>query len=311
VRIIANPLEFPEGDWPALAAGSFRVFAPAKINLHLEILKKRLDGYHEIETLMVQIGLYDALDFELGDNEEERLTCDRADLSVGEDNLIIKAGRLLKKETGTQQGFRIHLMKRIPWAAGLGGGSADGAAALWGLNHLWKLGLNQKELMSLSAQLGSDVAFFLGSAAAWATGRGEILEPVPALFRCPIVLVKPPMGLSTAEVYKRLKVPEFPHNGSECRQAFKEGDFSKLGSLLFNRLQEPAFEISPTVKRYYEQLQQVPTLGCLLSGSGSCCFALCETHQDARAIAENWSRGLRPDELAAPAQIYVTATLTD
>lgn len=311
MRILTNPFEFPSGDWPALDPESFRVFAPAKINLHLEILKKRLDGYHEIATLMVKVGLYDCLDFALGDIHEEILTCDHPALTVGPDNLIVKAAKLLKQKTGTHNGFRIGLTKRTPWAAGLGGGSADGAAALFGLNHLWKLGLNNDELKTLAAELGSDVAFFLGSAAAWATGRGENLSPVKVPVACPIVLIKPPVGLSTAEVYKRLKVPTVPRRGEESIQALESGDFRKLGSVLFNRLQEPAFEISPDVRMVYEKLQREPSLGCLLSGSGSCCYVLLETHQDARSFAEKWSGGLRPDELTAPSQVIVTATLTD
>src|SRR5205807_2677341 len=140
-------------------------------------LHKRPDGYHEIATLMVAIRLMDTLVFK--EEPDLRLGCNRPDLSTGPDNLVLRAARLLQKRTACTRGAHIRLVKRIPMAAGLAGGSTDAAATLWGLSRLWKLDLAREELMHLGAELGSDVPFFFGSSAAWCTGRGEIVTPVP------------------------------------------------------------------------------------------------------------------------------------
>src|SRR5437868_13034664 len=136
------------------------VWAPAKVNLHLEILGKRPDGFHQLETLMVAVNLRDTLVLRDDPSGQLSLRCDRAELSCGPDNLILKAAELLRETTGCQRGARIRLVKRIPVAAGLAGGSTDAAAALSGLNRLWDLGLPTERLVDLSAGLGSDVAFF-------------------------------------------------------------------------------------------------------------------------------------------------------
>src|SRR5262249_44342876 len=141
--------------------------APAKVNLFLEVLGKRADGYHEIATLMVAVGLYDTLEFTDEPAGRVLLACDHAELSTGSDNLVCRAAALLRHRTGCARGAAIRLVKRIPLAAGLAGGSSDAAAALAGLNMLWQLGLNRRELASLGAELGSDVAFFFSPPAAW------------------------------------------------------------------------------------------------------------------------------------------------
>ena len=180
------------------------VWAPAKVNLYLEVLGKRPDGYHEIATLMTAIDLYDVLTIDDEPTGNLSLTCDLPELSCGPDNLILKAAGLLKTRTGCLRGAAIHLTKRIPWASGLGGGSSDAAAALAGLNDLWKLGLSKPELAELSGEIGSDVPFFYSTPAAWCTGRGEIVEAVPLSRTLDFVVVCPETGLGTAEVYRAL-----------------------------------------------------------------------------------------------------------
>ena len=175
--------------------------APAKINLYLRVLGKRPDGYHELETVFERVDLADELAFEA--SRELALTCDDPSLPCGEDNLVLRAARLLQQATGCGAGARIHLTKRIPIAAGLGGGSSDAAAAMVGLNQLWNLWLESSHLMELGASLGSDVPFFLAPTAfAVGRGRGEQCEPLPPEPPLVHVLVVPPERLSTREVYK-------------------------------------------------------------------------------------------------------------
>src|SRR5262249_22987411 len=152
--------------------------APAKVNLFLEVLAKRPDGYHEIATLLVSITLFDTLEFKEEASGKILLQCDHPELGTGPENLICKAAELLRKHCKVASGARIRLKKRIPLAAGLAGGSSDAAATLAGLNELWQLGLSTTELAELGAKIGSDVAFFFAGGAAWCTGRGEIVTPV-------------------------------------------------------------------------------------------------------------------------------------
>jgi 4-diphosphocytidyl-2-C-methyl-D-erythritol kinase len=269
--------------------------APAKVNLFLEIIAKRSDGYHEIATLLVAVNLYDTLAFTEAPPTETRLECDDPALSTGPDNLVIRAVELLRRRTGRCDGLRIRLRKRIPVAAGLGGGSSDTAATLRGLNEFWKLGLGQRELMALGAELGSDVPFFLGGPVSWCTGRGEQVTPMstPASFW--IVMVNPAFGLSTAEVYSRAKVPEYPQTGKEIRQALSEGRLEEVGERLHNRLQAIAESVNPAVKDLRERLQQAGPAGQLVSGSGPSVFALCRNRAEALRIARELRHGRREE----------------
>src|SRR5438045_8162621 len=160
----------------AIRADKLVVRAPAKVNLFLEVLSKRPDGYHEIATLMVAIRLMDTLVFK--EEPDLRLGCNRPDLSTGPDNLVLRAARLLQKRTACTRGAHIRLVKRIPMAAGLAGGSTDAAATLAGLDRLWQVGKSAGELAALSSEIGSDIPFFFRTPAAWCTGRGEVVTAV-------------------------------------------------------------------------------------------------------------------------------------
>ncbi|MGE3803450.1 MAG: 4-(cytidine 5'-diphospho)-2-C-methyl-D-erythritol kinase [Gemmataceae bacterium] len=265
--------------------GALTVQAPAKLNLFLEVLGKRPDGYHEIATLMLAIGLYDQLEIEEDGSGQLTLTCDQPQLSCGEDNLVMKAARLLKERSGTARGARMHLTKRIPMAAGLAGGSSDAAAALGGLDRLWALGQSTGQLAELAAQLGSDVPFFLSGPAAWCTGRGEQITPVKPGTALWFVLVCPAAGLGTADVYRRVKVPDSPLDGAELQRVFAAGDIEEIGRRLHNRLQAPAEELCPEVSRARDMLGQLGPAGVLMSGSGSTVFALCRSRPDAERVA--------------------------
>jgi len=268
------------------------VWAPAKVNLFLEVLAKRADSYHEIATLMVAVSLYDTLEFKEESSGAIQLHCDHPKLSTGPDNLISRAALLLQERTGCRRGARIRLTKRIPLAAGLAGGSTDAAATLAGLNRLWQSGLTSTALGTLGAELGSDVPFFFATPAAWCTGRGEVVTPLVLGGPLWLVLVCPPFGMATAEVYRQVTVPELPETGMEIRQAVQNGDLEEVGRRLHNRLQSAAEQWCPALVAYREQLARLRPAGQLLSGSGSTYFALCSSYAEAVRLARGLYQGI-------------------
>jgi len=267
------------------ATDALVVQTPAKVNLHLEVLAKRPDGYHDLETLLVAVSLYDTLEFRPAGSGALSLTCNRSDLSCGPENLVLKAAEALRRHTGHTGGAAIHLTKVIPMQAGLAGGSSDAAATLKGLNRLWQLGLETAELARIGAGIGSDVPFFFALPAAWCTGRGEIVEPIAPGRELELVIVRPAVGLATAEVFRRVKIPDQQVNGAAINAAFTAGDVEAIGRLLHNRLQEPAEELCPEVRELREQLAAAKPAGCLMTGSGSAVFALCRDRAEAVRVA--------------------------
>ena len=259
------------------------VWTPAKVNLFLEVLGKRPDGYHEIATLMVAIRLYDTLIFR--DSSDLTLHCSNAQLSSGPDNLVLRAATLLRERTGCQRGAAIRLIKRIPMAAGLAGGSADAAATLLGLNDLWKLGRSDAELAKIGAEIGSDIPFFFDAPAAWCTGRGEIVARIELPIPLDFVLLCPQFGMATAAVYKNIVVPAQPIAGDDIRAAFAQGDVDLIGKLLHNRLQTAAEGLDPRIAEYASMLAEAGAAGSLMSGSGSTLFALCRSADEADRVA--------------------------
>jgi 4-diphosphocytidyl-2-C-methyl-D-erythritol kinase len=274
-------------------AGALVMQAPAKVNLFLEVLAKRPDGYHDIETLMVAVNLFDTLKFREDSSGDIRLTCNRLELSTGADNLVVRAAALLKRHTACEKGVRIRLVKRIPLAAGLAGGSSDAAATLTGLNRLWKLQLSPKQLMSLATELGSDVAFFFSAPAAWCTGRGERVTPLRLGKPLWFVLAALPTGLSTARVYGRVRVPDEPQGGEKIRRAVQAGRVAEIGRLLHNRLQPVAQRLCPAIGVVYHRLAQLKPAGVLMSGSGPSVYALCRNHGEAVRVARQLRYGLK------------------
>jgi 4-diphosphocytidyl-2-C-methyl-D-erythritol kinase len=265
------------------------IHTPAKVNLFLEVLARRADGYHDLATLMVPVGLYDTLEFREAPAGSLELWCDAPSLSTGPDNLVTRAAVLLRQHGGRSVGASIRLWKRIPMQAGLAGGSSDAAATLIGLNALWRLGLGRGELAVLGAALGSDVPFFLAGSAAWCTGRGEQVERIPLARPLDFVLASPAVGLSTADVFRNVTVPADPLDGTELRQAALAGNVEELGRRLFNRLQPVAERLCPPVGDLHRRLIDLHPAGCLMTGSGTTVFALCRDAGEALRIA----RGLR------------------
>jgi 4-diphosphocytidyl-2-C-methyl-D-erythritol kinase len=261
--------------------------APAKVNLFLEVLAIRPDGYHEIATLMVAVTLFDTLEFQEDVSGDIVLWCDHPGLETGPANLVCRAADLLRQKTGTRSGARIRLAKRIPLAAGLAGGSSDAAATLVGLNELWRLGLGPADLAGLAGQIGSDVGFFLGGPAAWCTGRGEIVTPLALARQLDFLIVCPAVGLATAEVYRNVAVPANPASGEEIRQAVAAGDVDGIGRLLFNRLQPAAQRLCPEVAAWHARLAASSPAGVVMTGSGSSVLALCPNRRSALQLARD------------------------
>jgi 4-diphosphocytidyl-2-C-methyl-D-erythritol kinase len=271
-------------------AEGVEVLAPAKLNLFLEILGRRPDGYHELESLMVAVDLHDTLQFAVDPSGAIRLSCDDPTLPTGRENLVVKAAERLKAESGCPLGATIALTKAIPAQAGLAGGSSDAAATLVALDRLWDLRLPPDRLDALAGEIGSDVAFFRHAPAAVCRGRGERVESLSMARMLHFVLVCPPIGLSTADVYRSLTPPERPRPIGPVVEALVAGRPDALGRSLFNRLQPVAERLQPALVRVRDALASLgPSLdGHLMSGSGSAYFGLCRD----RSAADDAARRL-------------------
>jgi 4-diphosphocytidyl-2-C-methyl-D-erythritol kinase len=276
-------------------AASAIVRAPAKLNLFFEVLAKRNDGFHEIETLMVPVSLYDTLvaTSEPGDRkihldcrwaaQRRHDICDQ--LPAERENLATRAVELLRRRSGVETGAALELVKQIPSAAGLGGGSSDAAAALLAANAVWKLGWSREALASLAVELGSDVPFFLGIGAAVCRGRGERVEPVAGIGSLHFVVVRPPEGLSTANVYAHCRVTQDPRPLAPLVEALRGGDMRRIGRLIHNRLQQAAESLSPWIGRLQWEFARLDCLTSQMSGSGSSYFGICRHARHARRVA--------------------------
>lgn len=262
----------------------------AKVNLALEVLGKRSDGYHELSTVMQAVDLFDRLTIE----RATTITLETSDaaLPIDDRNLVVRAARLLQEESGVQVGARIVLDKRIPVSAGLGGGSSDAAATLWGLNRLWGLRWRRERLMALAVRLGMDVPFFLGRGRAVGTRRGEVLKPVPTMGGYAMVLVNPGVALSTREVYGR--VPEGwgarPEGTERMLEALRSRNAAKVAAALTNHLERWVEPAMPAIGRMKAALVAAGALGAVMSGSGPTVFGVARSLDQARQIQRRVSR---------------------
>ena len=269
-------------------AGGVEVLAPAKLNLFLEVLGRRPDGYHEIETVMVAVSLYDTLTFTDDPSGAISLRCSDPALPVGSDNLVVLAAERLRASAGCHRGARIVLEKTIPTEAGLAGGSSDAAATLAALDRLWDLQTPPAKLSALAGEIGSDVAFFAHAPAAVCRGRGERVEPVALKEEYHFVLVCPPVGMSTVNVYRQVVPPERPQPIGPVLEALAHGGPADLGRSLFNRLQFFAETLLPELTRVKDALASLGSLldGSMMSGSGSAYFGLCRSRAAACQAAD-------------------------
>lgn len=268
-------------------------WAPAKLNLFLEVTGRRDDGYHDIESLILAVDLFDLLEIVRLDEPVFGLKCSDPTLATDASNLIVRAALAMAARHETLWGAMVRVTKRIPREAGLGGGSSDAAATLQALNELWEIRASQESLAEVAATIGSDVAFFLSPPAAWCRGRGEIVEPAPVGEPLDFVIVKPPVGCPTAEVYGRLEVPKSPRSGDAIRKALRRGNVAEIGRAMFNRLEEPAQRVAPNIAEVLNCLKSESPAGVQMTGSGSACFALCRDRREALRIAES-VRAARP-----------------
>jgi len=249
--------------------------APAKINLTLDVLHKRPDGYHEVEMIMTTIDLADRIELTWLDENVIRVTSQNRFVPDDQRNLAYQAAILLKDRFQVQHGVQINIEKTIPVAAGLAGGSSDAAATLRGLNRLWKLGLNLDELAVLGAEIGSDVSFCVYGGTALAKGRGEIIMPLPAPPNCWVVLAKPLIGVSTADVYRRLNVEHISHPDTNSMiEAIRRNDFDGVCQQVGNVLEGVTLKMYPEVAQIKEQMYRFGADAVLMSGSGPTVFAL-------------------------------------
>lgn len=252
--------------------------APAKINLNLRVLRRREDGFHEIESLIAPVSIFDSLEVELQEKGGLQFTCSHEALA-GEDNLVVRAARLFCESFGFQANIRIHLTKEIPHGAGLGGGSSDAATTLLALDHLFQTQLERAELSKLAGELGSDVPFFIWQSAAWCRGRGENVEPTTLAKSLPLLLIKPPFEVPTPWAYQHWKdsreIPGVPYDA----QRFDWGE-------MVNDLERPVFEKYLQLAHLKSWLLAEPEVaGAMMSGSGSTVFALLHEKSAGMALA--------------------------
>jgi len=261
------------------------VQAYAKINLTLEVVRRLPSGYHELRTVFQQIALCD--DLVLEDSNKIGLTCNDTSLAIGSGNLAWRAAALIVSRCCPQRAVHIHLHKRIPIGGGLGGGSADAAAVLVGLNRLWNLGLTRQELMALGAELGMDVPFCILGGTALGTGRGEDLTPLPPLPPLALVLAHPGTSVSTAQAYAGLR-PHHMGNGEATAamvSAISRGDMRAVAAGLYNVFEQSLMSHLPAIGRIKSLMLEGGAWNAALTGSGACVFALAGSPDEAEAIA--------------------------
>lgn len=280
-----------------------KIEAHAKINLALDVLGKRPDGYHQVEMIMQSVSLADTVTLTEVPGEI-KLTASEARLPCNSDNLAYRAAALLRDTLHIDKGVVIHLEKRIPIAAGLAGGSSDAAAVLKGLNQLWQLGLSMDELMRLGAKLGSDIPFCVSGGTMRAYGRGELLEPLPAMPKAFVVLAKPFVGVSTAWVYRNYRPaqvkqrPDIP----AMIASLGKGEYDGIASRLCNVLESVTIPAYPAVAQI-KKLMSDYGAASLMSGSGPTVFGLVADRVQAEKIAVQLKQEVK-------AQVYVAETVT-
>lgn len=279
--------------------GSIRVFAPAKLNLTLEVGPPREDGYHPIASVMVPLSLADEITVYHRDDDTLHLNVSMADaqgvpLAADQGNLALRAGLLLQQyaesERGIRKGGSIRLHKRIPVAAGLGGGSADAAAVLVGLNQLWELNLHTTELARLGEELGADVPFCIRSKAGLVEGIGEQYTPLAGVPRIPVVLINPRRPLSTGQVFSRFDAgcePGLPGERTmHMMRALFSGELRNVAKAVYNDLEEPARHLLPEIAAMQSLLTDAGALTAHVTGSGPTVFGIVESESHAKQVCE-------------------------
>lgn len=269
--------------------------SPCKINLLLNILGRRADGFHELETVMHPVKVFDELSF-TRQATGIQLTCNERSLPTDSRNLVYRAAAAFLERAGIKEGVRLRLEKRIPLAAGLGGGSGNAATTFLGLNELFGAPLSPAQLHELAASLGSDIPFFLQTKPGLATGRGERVQPLdwfPALRGAALLLIHPGFGISTAWAYQQLARFEDtlnvrPGRAQTLISLLQKADLKAAGSGFYNSLEAPALKKYPLLALFQEFLRESGAAATLMSGSGSTTFAVTEGEAGAETLAEKF-----------------------
>ena len=274
----------------------------AKINLGLDVTKKRTDGYHEVRMVMQTIRMYDQLDIEVSKDSGIRMETNLSYLPVNENNLVCQAAKLLMDEFDIKQGLNINLRKIIPVAAGMAGGSSDAAAAMVGVNQIFKLGLSQADLMERAVAIGADVPYCIMRGTALAEGIGEELTALPDAPECYVLIGKPGISVSTKFVYSNLKVDEIKQHPDidAMVSAIKANDFNKMASNLGNVLEEVTIPSYPIIEQIKQEMLKNGAVNALMSGSGPTVFGLFDDKKKAMAASE----ALRKSRLSR--QVFLT-----
>jgi len=270
-----------------MAFGSLSVPAFAKINWSLRVLGKRDDGFHEIDTVLQTISLHDTITFERTDDKTIRLWCDDRSIPSDETNLVYRAAAALRNGYSINQGVKIRLEKRIPSAAGLGGGSSDAAATLLGLVMLWNLDVSEKDLAKIASRLGADVSFFLLGGTARALGRGETIELLDDVPEQHLVIIKPNANVSTAKAYEALNSRALTSSDAKpilLRSQASDDSASFDLNALHNDFAAVIFQLEPEIERAKNALLKSGARAAMLCGSGSAVFGIFE-NQDAQERA--------------------------
>ena len=276
-----------------MTSAKLRLRTPAKINPVLEVLRQREDGFHELSLVFQAVTLYDELTLEKSSaGVEFWMEQPFPGLEPDDSNLVVKAAKLFLNEIlDNRGGVRVGLGKKIPLAAGLGGGSSDAAAVLLGMEALYQTGCSLDKLKGLAAKLGSDVAFFLKGGTALGSGRGEIIQPWPPGPVWHLVLVKPPEGLSTPSVYRSGKaVFSDGKRALAFQDAAKKGTPREIAGALFNGLEPAAIHLLPRISEIKNELTKNGCLGAMVSGSGPTVFGVAENAQAAQALTGRFNR---------------------
>ena len=260
--------------------------ARAKINLGLDVVRKREDGYHEVRMIMQMINLYDKITLRRSTEPGIRVTTNLPYLPVNEDNLVYRAAKLLMDEFQVTEGVEIELQKYIPVAAGMAGGSSDAAAVMVGINRIFHLGLTKKQLMERGVKIGADVPFCIMRGTALAEGIGEVLTPLPAMPHCSLVIAKPKIHVSTKFVYGNLKaneLKEHPDIDGQV-QALREGSLEQLVAKMGNVLETVTVPAYPVIDEIKKTMLKNDAMGAMMSGSGPTVFGVFEREERAQEV---------------------------
>ena len=260
--------------------------ARAKINLGLDVVRKREDGYHEVRMIMQMINLYDKITMRRITESEIRVTTNLPYLPVNEDNLVYRAAKLLMDEFQVTEGVEIELQKYIPVAAGMAGGSSDAAAVMVGINRIFHLGLTKKQLMERGVKIGADVPFCIMRGTALAEGIGEVLTPLPAMPHCSLVIAKPKIHVSTKFVYGNLKaneLKEHPDIDGQV-QALREGSLEQIVAKMGNVLETVTIPAYPVIDEIKKTMLKNDAMGAMMSGSGPTVFGVFEREERAQEV---------------------------